>query len=176
MRNDFASHFGQGEGAASAAAGNGFLGHAEDHATGLVLGNGGAAHLAHLKQAARSVVAHAGQDDAHGIAPGSLGNRAKQHIDRWAVARNVRPLLDGNSIPRTIADQQHMQIARGNEDLAGLHQIAILGFLDPDRAAHVEATGKGGGESLRHVLDDQDGWGVRGQGFEHFAQCFGTAG
>jgi hypothetical protein len=48
---------------------DGLLGHAEDHAGGLVLGDGHGAGLLHLQHSARAVVAHPGQDDADAFCP-----------------------------------------------------------------------------------------------------------
>ena len=50
------------------------LGHAEDHATGLILSDGAGTRLAHRKQPAGTVVAHAGHDDPQRIRAGAFGH------------------------------------------------------------------------------------------------------
>ncbi|MNL35328.1 hypothetical protein D3C87_1573530 [compost metagenome] len=88
----------------------------------------------------------------------------------------MRAFLDLDGITRAVADQQHVQVPRGDQHLAGQHQVAILGFLDADSAAHVETARKGRGELFRHVLDDQNWRAGRGQGLKYFAQRLGAAG
>ncbi len=63
-----------------------------------------------------------------------------------------------------------MQIAWGNQRQTGLNQIAVFGFFDIDGAASIEPAGKSAGEFFRHVLDDENGGALSGQGLQHFAQ------
>ena len=70
------------------ATGDGFLRHAEHHAAELILGNGLGSALAHLEQALRAVIAHAGHQDSHCVAGRGLGDRAKQHVNTGPVPRH----------------------------------------------------------------------------------------
>src|SRR5690606_2597822 len=60
--------------------------HAEDDATGFVLGECARARLAHGQQPLGTVLAHAGQDDADGVLARDLGGRMEQHIHGGPVA------------------------------------------------------------------------------------------
>ncbi len=92
------------------------------------------------------------------------------------MARDVRTIDDLDGVARAGAHQQHVAIARGDEDAAGLDQVAILGLLDRHGATGVEPAGEGGSEVLGHVLDDEHGRAAAREGFEHFAQGLGAAG
>ncbi len=72
--------------------------------------------------------------------------------------------------------QQQMVIARGDQDAATGHRIAVLRLLDLHRAEAVEATGEGGGEGLRHMLDDNNAGAVGWQGLQQMPQGLGAAG
>ena len=61
------------------------LGHAVDRRTLLVLGDGEETTLAHLFQTLGAVAAHAGEQDAHGIARPETRHTLEEHVDRGAV-------------------------------------------------------------------------------------------
>src|SRR5882724_13590595 len=74
------------------------LRHAIDDAGRLVLADGGGAGRAHLLQTLGTVLAHAGKDNADGIAPGARRDRAEQHVHRRAVAGDRRTIAEAAGI------------------------------------------------------------------------------
>ena len=93
---------------------------------------------------------------------------------RWRETSG--PSLHRDVIARAAALQQHVLVAGRDQHLAAQHRIAVLGFLDLDLAQAVEPLGEGGGEFLRHVLDDDDAGRIGRQRLQHFAQRLGAAG
>ena len=71
---------------------DGLFGHAEHHATGFILGCRDGSGFVHFFQTTCTIVAHAGHDHTDGIATGLCGDRPEQHIDRWSVMVDQRPI------------------------------------------------------------------------------------
>ena len=92
-------------------------GHAENYATRFVLGDGMGARLLHFEHPFRTVVAHAGHDDAHHIAAAITRRRAKQDVHRRPVPADQRPVAQFDVISRAAALQQQMPVARSDQRL-----------------------------------------------------------
>jgi hypothetical protein len=155
---------------------NRLLGHPEHDAALLALGDRPCARVFHLEQPARAVIAHAGEQDTEGIRSRALGRRPEQHVDGRPMAGHGRPLPDRCPILPADALQQHVKIARRDQDVPRRNEIAIRGFLDRHCAQAVEPPGKGCGKFLGHVLDNNDAGGFGRQLHEDIPQRFGAAG
>jgi hypothetical protein len=77
----------------------GLLGHAEDHATCLVLRKGCGARVVHFLHSLGAVVAHSGEDGGNCVGAGKPRSRPEQHIDRRAVAAYERAVSHFDEIP-----------------------------------------------------------------------------
>ena len=127
-------------------------------------------------QAAGTVVAHAGHDDAQGVAAGKFGDRAKEHVHRGLVAVDERTVGDFHDVLRAAALEQHVSAPRGDQGAPWYHTVAVARLADFDLAQAVESFGKHGGELLRHVLHDDDAQTGGGQAGEDGFQCLCAAG
>src|ERR1700729_3020281 len=79
---------------------DGLLRHTEYDRCRLVLSNGQRADLLHFQQTMRTVIAHAGHDDANAIGPDAVRRRAE--------GRYQRAVLDRHVVTRAAALQQHI--------------------------------------------------------------------
>ena len=110
------------------------------------------------------------------LAPDAVRRGAEQHVDRRAVARHQRTVLDRDVIARAAALQQHVAVAGRDQRAAAQHGIAVGGLLDLHLAQAVEAARERRGELLRHVLHDDDARACDRQRLQHVAQRLRAAG
>ena len=146
---------------------DGDFGHAEDDATGFVLGHGGGALIFHFPQASGAVVSHAGHDHADGVASGIACDGFEQDVHRGPVAIDAWALLDLNHIDRPRPLQRHVEVARRQQGFAWCDGVAVPGFGDRYFTGLIEALGEGGGEMLGHMLDDENARRVAWEGGQH---------
>ena len=85
-------------------------------------------------------------------------------------------LVAARGVLRTIAPQQQMPPARGDQRAAGHHAVIALRLFHRDLAQAIQAAGKFGGEFFRHVLHDDDARAHPGQTGQHNFQCLCAAG
>ena len=106
------------------------LGHTEDDASRLVLRDGEGAGLRHFEHAARSVVAHAGHDDADGILACVAGSGTEQHIDRGAVPAHQRTILDFDVVAGAATLEKQVMVPGCNQRASADHSVIGLRFFD----------------------------------------------
>jgi len=96
----------------------------------------------------------------------------EEDIHRGALVANQRTRLDLNVIPGPTPFDQHMVISRGNQREAGQEGVAIAGLTHFNLAQAIEAVGKRGSETWRHVLHNDNPGAVGGKlgqnGFQGF--------
>ncbi len=83
------------------------------------------------------------------------------------MARHQSAIDHFYGVVHAVTAQERMAVSRRDQREAGGQQIAVSGFLDLDRAALIQTLRKGGGETFRHMLDDDDSGSVGGHGLEN---------
>jgi hypothetical protein len=85
-------------------------------------------------EAARTVAAHAGQQDAHGVCANTPRRGMKQDIHGRTMQIHRRTVINLQCIAFRCLDHGHLQAAGGNAHHSGFEPVAIAGL------AHVEGT------------------------------------
>ncbi len=152
------------------------LRHPVDDAGGLVLSERQGARLMHLQHPASPIVAHPGHDNTNRIRSGRLCGRAKQHIDRRAMATDQGSPLDLDPILGAAAPQQQMIGPRRDQGETGDDAIAVTSLSDLDLAQLIQSRRKGRRELSRHVLNDDDPRRGARQSRQQIFQRLGSAG
>ena len=143
VAQDGSGDFGQRENFLRGTAKNGFPGHAEDDATGFILGNRERLGLFHFEEAVCPVITHAGHQNAHCAGPGSLRHGTKQHIDAGAMARHQGAVAHLEKIAWAEPTDEGVAIPGSDVGPAGDDLFAVSGFSDFDAANAIEAFGEG---------------------------------
>ena len=92
--NDFRCDGSQGHNAIHATGFDSFGGHAENDATGFVLGDVEGASFFHFEHSLGAIVAHARHDDADNISAAVASRRTEEHVYGGAVTADERTILD----------------------------------------------------------------------------------
>src|SRR5688572_19394181 len=77
-------------------------GHSPHHARSLILRHGARTGVQHFLQAARAIVAHAGENHAHGVGTHVLRHGTEQHVDARAVPVDGRAVVEAAAISRPV--------------------------------------------------------------------------
>src|SRR5581483_3785350 len=85
-----------------------------------------------------------------------------------------RALAELHDVVRATALEHEMRMARGDIRVARQHALAVLGLLYANSRQPIQALSEGAGESLRHMLRDQDARAVWRQHSQHVFERFGT--
>ncbi len=107
-------------------AADGLAGHAEDDARRLVLGDRECAGLAHLEQAACSVVAHSGHDHPGRVGAGRLRRRAKEDLDAGSVPAHRWAFDQLDAIAGAGAADQAVDVAGDQERPTGADRFRVV--------------------------------------------------
>ena len=121
-----------------------FFRHAENHTTGLVLGNGLGATVAHLQQTLGPIIPHARHNYADCVRSNGLGDRAEQHIYAGSMTRDQRPVGYVRAADRAISLHQKMMIPGSDQSTSRKYAIAVRGFFDVDGAILVQTVSASG--------------------------------
>lgn len=131
--------------------------HSVDDAGGLILAEGESALAEDGLHSDSTVVAHAGQDDAHGRGSKNFSDGTHHDIRR----RDVKKVAgQGGELQKNVCGgataNGDVVAGRSQVNMAGFEEVACfrLAYLQP--AEIVEALGKGSGKSGRHVLHNED--------------------
>src|SRR5262245_49876695 len=92
------------------------------------------------------------------------------------MARHQSAIDHFYGVARVVTAQERMAVSRSDQRETGRQQITVSGFFDLDRAALIQTLRKGGSETFRHMLDDNNSGGIGGHGLENDSQGFGAAG
>lgn len=131
---------------------------------------------AHFQKPLSPIPPHPGQDHADRAGSEPRGG-SKQDINRGAVPRCQRALREpAGEAMAAAADLEMHHAARGDIDMAQLQRRAVTRLADPWRAILVEPLGEARGEALRHMLGDDRGGAVGGEGREHREQGIDASG
>lgn len=135
---------------------DGLARHAVDDAAGFILGEGSRTGRMHFDHAGGAIVPHRRQNDAERISPGGLCRGPEKHVNRRAMAADIRPVHNADPVLAAVTPQEHVMVPRRDEDQSGVQGIAIDGLTHLDLAEAVQPLGEGTREMFRHVLDDDN--------------------
>ena len=155
---------------------HGLARHAPHHARLLVLGDGIGTGLLHLEQAARAVIAHAGQNRADGIGSDVLGHRAEHHVHRRTVTVHRWAVVQATYVTRAVACHQQMFVAGRDVRVPGDDLLAVLRLEDRHRRDRVHASREWTAERLRDVLRNNDRRRIRRHRHQHLLDRLGATG
>ena len=85
--------------------------HTEYDAACLILRKIISAGIFHFQHAERTILAHAGEDNADRVLSSRYGSRAEQHVDRRSMAVDRRPLIELRHVVGTATSQRQMRMA-----------------------------------------------------------------
>jgi len=128
---------------------DGLLGHAKDHATQLVLGDGLGAGVLEGQHTFCAVAAHAGHNDGNGLLAGQLGHGLEQHLHGRALAGDLGPLIEFGHPAGPVLGQHHVLAPGGHQGAAGQHRVAVRGLLHLKWAEGIEALGERAREAFK---------------------------
>ncbi len=138
-------------------------GHPPYYACFLVLNHRGSAGVVHLFQTVCPITPHAGEQDANGIVPSVLSDRAKQDVHRGSVTIDRWTVVQPTHIACTVACHEQMAIAWCNIGMAWQDLLSILRLTHGHRRDTVHASGKGPTKCFGDMLGNHHPWRSRRQ-------------